>query len=266
MKNAKKYAIFPLVSCLALANTGSMSFYGGISKPTQKERLAAIAGINQTSEKTENASPVAGNTAANAIQNGIRNVKREANITGSYNGYDLAEFENRGAVQVNRTSAHHTSSRSSGSSLSREKEYKLVNYIHTQNPKLTKEEIYGILEKVWRHSKNYKMNPYLVLAVMNTESNFKHSTVSKAGAMGLMQLMDFNIREFGVDNSVEGNIKGGVMHLARDYYSHNRSVVKTLVCYNAGCGRLPNDAWKNIKETREYIPKVKKYFDRIVSL
>ena len=58
----------------------------------------------------------------------------------------------------------------------------------------------------------------------------------------------------------------GVMHLARDYYSHDRSIVKTLVCYNAGCGRLPNDAWKNIKETREYIPKVKKYFDRIVSL
>ena len=56
------------------------------------------------------------------------------------------------------------------------------------------------------------------------------------------------------------------MHLARDYYSHDRSIVKTLVCYNAGCGRLPNDAWKNIKETREYIPKVKKYFDRIVSL
>ena len=81
-----------------------------------------------------------------------------------------------------------------------------------------------------------------------------------------MQLMDFNIKEFGVDNSVEGNIKGGVMHLARDYYNHDRSIIKTLVCYNAGCGRLPNDAWKNIKETREYIPKVKKYFDILVSL
>ena len=42
------------------------------------------------------------------------------------------------------------------------------------------------------------MNPYLILAVMNTESHFNHSTVSSAGARGLMQLMPFNFREFNV--------------------------------------------------------------------
>lgn len=56
------------------------------------------------------------------------------------------------------------------------------------------------------------MNPYLILAVMNTESHFNHSTVSSAGARGLMQLMPFNFREFNVNNSIEGNIKGGILH------------------------------------------------------
>lgn len=248
----RKYLGLSILSVMAMANSSSMSFYGGMT--SEKQKFAQVAGIDnkenqqKTTQNTQNVSDV--------LINGVKNTNTETN--NSYNGYDLSEFES-GKTKTNKKSKN-------TSILSKEKEYKLVNYIHTQNPKLTREEIYGILEKVWRHSKNYKMNPYLVLAVMNTESHFKHSTVSRAGAMGLMQLMDFNIKEFGVDNSVEGNIKGGVMHLARDYYNHDRSVIKTLVCYNAGCGRLPNDAWKNIKETREYIPKVKKYFDILVSL
>ena len=252
----KKYACISALSFMAMANQSPMSFYGGKNAVNERQKFATIAGIDKTEDTvktTENS-----NNVSDILTKGVRNI--EENKT--YNGYDLAEFENRG--QSGKKTSN--SKKSDGHILSKEKEYKLVNYIHTQNPKLTREEIYGILEKVWRHSKNYKMNPYLVLAVINTESHFKHSTVSSAGAMGLMQLMDFNIKEFGVDNSVEGNIKGGVMHLARDYYSHDRSVIKTLVCYNAGCGRLPNDAWKNIKETREYIPKVKKYFDILVSL
>lgn len=248
----KKYLGFSILSALAMANSSSMSFYGGMT--SEKQKFASIAGIDskenqqKTTQNTQNVSDV--------LTNGVKNTNTETDT--SYKGYDLSEFES-GKTKTNKKNRN-------TSILSKEKEYKLVNYIHTQNPKLSREEIYGILEKVWRHSKNYKMNPYLVLAVMNTESHFKHSTVSRAGAMGLMQLMDFNIKEFGVDNSVEGNIKGGVMHLARDYYNHDRSIIKTLVCYNAGCGRLPNDAWKNIKETREYIPKVKKYFDILVSL
>lgn len=253
----KKYLGFSILSALAMANSSSMSFYGGMT--SEKQKFASIAGIDnkENQQKTNQNNQ---NNVSDVLTNGVKNINTETNK--SYKGYDLAEFENRG--QIDKKTSN--SKKSNGQILSKEKEYKLVNYIHTQNPKLTREEIYGILEKVWRHSKNYKMNPYLVLAVMNTESHFKHSTVSRAGAMGLMQLMDFNIKEFGVDNSVEGNIKGGVMHLARDYYNHDRSVIKTLVCYNAGCGRLPNDAWKNIKETREYIPKVKKYFDILVSL
>ena len=142
---------------------------------------------------------------------------------------------------------------------------KLISYIKTQNNKLSEREIRYILDMVWKYSNEYKINPYLVLAVMNTESYFNHSTVSSAGARGLMQLMPFNFKEFNVNNSIEGNIKGGILHLKRDYESTG-SITKTLVCYNAGCSRLKNDKWKGIKETREYIPKVIKKYKKLVSL
>ena len=144
-------------------------------------------------------------------------------------------------------------------------EWKLINYIKTQNSRISESEIRRILRAVFIYSNQYNINPYLVLAVMNTESHFKHSTVSSAGARGLMQLMSFNFREFGVDNTIEGNIKGGVMHLKRDF-NRTGDFVKTLVCYNAGCGRLANNAWKGIKETREYIPKVIKNYNKIINL
>lgn len=142
-------------------------------------------------------------------------------------------------------------------------EWKLINYIKTQNSRISESEIRRILRAVFVYSNQYNINPYLVLAVMNTESHFKHSTVSSAGAKGLMQLMSFNFREFGVDNTIEGNIKGGVMHLKRDF-NRTGDLVKTLVCYNAGCGRLAT--WKGIKETREYIPKVIKNYNKIINL
>lgn len=142
---------------------------------------------------------------------------------------------------------------------------KLISYIRTQNNKLSEREIRYILDMVWKYSNEYKINPYLVLAVMNTESHFNHSTVSSAGARGLMQLMPFNFREFNVNNSIEGNIKGGILHLKRDYES-TESMTKTLVCYNAGCSRLKNGEWKGIKETREYIPKVIKKYRKLISL
>ena len=77
--------------------------------------------------------------------------------------------------------------------------------------------------------------------------------------------MPFNFKEFGVDNSVAGNIKGGIMHLKRDY-EKTKDVVKTLVCYNAGCGRLKNNEWHKIKETTDYVTKINNVYPEIKQL
>ena len=137
--------------------------------------------------------------------------------------------------------------------------------MRTQNTNLNEKDAKYILRIIWKYSTKYKINPYLVLAIMNVESHFRHSTVSKAGALGLMQLMPFNFTEFRVNNSIEGNILGGILHLKRDFDKH-KNIIKTLVCYNAGCSRLKNQQWQKIKETREYIPKVLKKYQEISNL
>ena len=77
--------------------------------------------------------------------------------------------------------------------------------------------------------------------------------------------MPFNFKEFKANNTIEGNIKGGVMHLKRDY-EKTGNIIKTLVCYNAGCGRLKNNEWRKIKETTNYITKINEVYPEIRGL
>lgn len=144
-------------------------------------------------------------------------------------------------------------------------EQEIKAYMKQQNSKLDNETADRIYKNVIYYSKQHNVDPVLVFSVMKTESHFRHSTVSTAGAKGLMQLMPFNFKEFGVDNSIEGNIKGGVMHLKRDY-EKTRNITKTLVCYNAGCGRLKNNEWHKIKETTDYVTKINNIYPEIKKL
>ncbi len=144
-------------------------------------------------------------------------------------------------------------------------EKEIIQYMKIHNPKLSDQEAQRIYKNVVYYSNEYDFDPVLIFSVMKTESHFKHSTVSSAGAKGLMQLMPFNFKEFKVNNTVEGNIKGGVMHLKRDYESTG-NIVKTLICYNAGCGRLKNDQWRKIRETTNYITKINEVYPEIKGL
>ena len=144
-------------------------------------------------------------------------------------------------------------------------EMEIKEYMKKQNSKLDNKTADRIYKTVVYYSREYNVDPVLVFSVMKTESHFKHSTVSSAGAKGLMQLMPFNFKEFKVDNSIEGNIKGGVMHLKRDFDT-TKNITKTLVCYNAGCGRLKNNQWHKIKETTDYVTKINNVYPEIKKL
>ena len=49
---------------------------------------------------------------------------------------------------------------------------------------------YQYEEYINKYSEEYGLDPYLVLAVIKTESNFNKEAVSKKDAKGLMQIMD----------------------------------------------------------------------------
>ncbi len=67
-----------------------------------------------------------------------------------------------------------------------------------------------------RASRKFGVEPSLVKAVIRTESDFNPETVSRAGAKGLMQLMDETGRGLGVTDPLdpEQNITGGTKFLS----------------------------------------------------
>ncbi len=86
-----------------------------------------------------------------------------------------------------------------------------------------------------------KLTPELVLAVMDVESHFNRYAVSRAGAVGLMQVMPFWPRRLGVQNklfgNVEFNIRLGCEILAYYMHAEHNEYRKALARYNGSSGR-----------------------------
>jgi Rod binding domain-containing protein len=108
-------------------------------------------------------------------------------------------------------------------------------------------------------SNEYAVDKNLVAAVVAQESAGNQYAVSRAGAKGLMQLMDTTARQMGVTDSFDpaGNIVGGVKYLRRLLDTFDGNVQLALAAYNAGPGAV--DKYNGIppyRETREYVASV----------
>lgn len=106
---------------------------------------------------------------------------------------------------------------------------------------------------------DYKMDPDLIRAVMQTESAFHPLVVSRAGAEGLMQLMPDLADEMGVSDSFDPreNIRGGTRYLKRllDYYDGD--LILALAGYNAGPGNVAlYGGIPPFAETRKYVKTI----------
>jgi soluble lytic murein transglycosylase-like protein len=87
-----------------------------------------------------------------------------------------------------------------------------------------------------RYALRYDVDPTLVRAVIQVESDFNPNCVSTKGARGLMQLMPATARRFGVTkiHDPEQNIHGGVKFLAYLHRLFNGDLTRVLAGYNAG--------------------------------
>jgi soluble lytic murein transglycosylase-like protein len=112
----------------------------------------------------------------------------------------------------------------------------------------------------------YDLDPTLIRAVIQVESNRNPGAVSSAGAQGLMQLMPKTAAEMGVTNSFDPaqNIEGGARYLRQllNRYQGNRRLA--LAAYNWGMGNLEKRPEALPKETQHYILKVEKAYAEIL--
>jgi soluble lytic murein transglycosylase-like protein len=103
------------------------------------------------------------------------------------------------------------------------------------------------------------VDPELVKAVIQVESNYNDRAVSHAGAMGLMQLMPATAARYGVVSIFEPaqNIEGGVRYLKDLLQLFDNDIRLTAAAYNAGENRVIriNDV-PNFLETQNYVRKV----------
>lgn len=118
-------------------------------------------------------------------------------------------------------------------------------------------------EAVVRYAGEYRLSPALLLAVMKAESSFDPTVISKAGAVGLMQLIPETAIRHGVRNlyDTRDNIGGGAKHLRYLLDRFHGNIRLALAAYNAGEKKV--DRYRQIppfKETQLYVKKVMGYY------
>lgn len=131
---------------------------------------------------------------------------------------------------------------------------------------------YGVrhVDSILRYSREYRLDPHLVAALIFTESKFQEDAVSNVGAVGLMQLMPETAEEMAGEMDLPApslsrlqesdlNIQLGCRYLR---YLSNRfdNQDLALAAYNAGPSIveqwLDEDKGLLFPETRAYVDNV----------
>jgi len=108
------------------------------------------------------------------------------------------------------------------------------------------------------------LQPELLHAVIRAESSYNPNAVSRAGAVGLMQLMPGTAQRYGVLDRTDpvANLKGGAQYLRDLLEMFDYDMELALAGYNAGENAVirAGNRIPPYPETRQYVARVLAYF------
>ena len=138
----------------------------------------------------------------------------------------------------------------------------------------------GIIEFIKEHASPDSPDPYLIAAVMREESAFNPETVSKAGAVGLMQIMPSTGEFIAGKTDTSGfepgdlfeprtNVRFGAWYLGYLAGKFDGDLVRMIAGYNAGPNVVERWTGKLPSRTDEFIesipyPETQAYTKRVL--
>ncbi|PYT99962.1 MAG: hypothetical protein DMG38_09750 [Acidobacteria bacterium] len=123
----------------------------------------------------------------------------------------------------------------------------------------------GVEKLVREAADRHKMDPALVRAVIETESNWNPKAYSHKGAGGLMQLIPTTAQRYGAYDvfDPQQNIDAGVKYLRTLLERYHGNLDLALAAYNAGEGAVDRAGGvPSFRETRDYVQKVQNAYFR----
>ncbi len=115
---------------------------------------------------------------------------------------------------------------------------------------------------IYKAARRHAVNPHVVAAVMEAESDFQPKAKSRAGACGLMQLLPETARRFGLMRKRDlfnpaKNIEAGVRYIGWLTERFGGDLARVVAAYNAGEGAV--DRFGGVppyEETQSYLRRI----------
>ena len=123
-----------------------------------------------------------------------------------------------------------------------------------------------LAELIEAYAAEQGLDPALISAVIQVESNFNHRAISRKGAQGLMQLMPSTIGRLSVGDAYDphDNIGAGARYLRELVDLFQGDLTLALAAYNAGeKAVLRFRGVPPYQETRDYVMKVLSLYRRM---